>query len=140
MLTGGQKKQRVKIRKQLLIIFLMKRNVVTGDETWVNSFKSVRKLSSKIWATKNSKRPVIAKRTLGAKKILYAIFFSGEGIQVPVKKGKSVTRNCDKDVVLKKLKKKSAASTAPCPPLHLHEASAITLSKMKSREGALIFP
>ena len=37
-------------------------------------------------------RPVIAKHTLSAKNVLYAIFFSGEGIviQVPVKKGKSV--------------------------------------------------
>ena len=26
------------------------------------------------------------------------------------------------------------------PPLHLHQASAITLSKMKSNEGALVFP
>ena len=41
------------------------------------------------------------------KEVLYAIFFSGEGItiQVPVKKGKRVTGNYYKDVVLKKLKK-----------------------------------
>ena len=40
-------------------------------------------------------------------KVLYAIFFSGEGvaIKVPVKRGKSITGKYYKDVVLKKLKK-----------------------------------
>ena len=95
MLSDGQKKERVNIAKQLLKIFPKYdekkfANVVTGDETWVHYFEPVRKVSNKIWATKNSKRPVIAKCTLSAKKILYAIFFSGEGvaIQVPVKKDK----------------------------------------------------
>ena len=69
-------------------------NVITGDETWVHYIESVRKVSNKIWATKHSKRPIIAKRSLSTKKVLYAIFFSGEGvaIKVPVKKGKSITR------------------------------------------------
>ena len=45
--------------------------------------------------------------SLSTKKVLYAIFFSGEGvaIKVPVKKGKSITGKYYKDVVLKKLKK-----------------------------------
>ena len=57
---------------------------VTGYETWVRYFEPVRK----IWATKHSKRPIIAKRSVSAKKVLYAICFSGEGvaIKVPVKK------------------------------------------------------
>ena len=82
-------------------------NVVTGDETWVHYFEPVRKVSNKIWATKHSKRLIIAKGSLSTKKVLYAIFFSGEGvaIKVPVKKGKSITGNNYKDVVLKKLKK-----------------------------------
>ena len=82
-------------------------NVVTGDETWVHYFEPVRKVSNKIWATKHSKSPIIAKRSLSTKKVLYAIFFSGEGvaIKVPVKKGKSITGKYYKDVVLKKLKK-----------------------------------
>ena len=81
-------------------------NVVTGDETWVHYFEPVRKVSNKIWATKHSKRPIIAKRSLSTKTVLYAIFFSGEGvaIKVPVKKGKSITGKYYK-VVLKKLKK-----------------------------------
>ena len=54
-----------------------------------------------------AKRPIIARRSLSTKKVLYAIFFSGEGvaIKVPVKKGKSITRKYYKDIVLKKLKK-----------------------------------
>ena len=82
-------------------------NVVTGNETWVHYFEPVRKVSNKIWATKHSKRPIIAKRSLSTKKVLYAVFSSGEGvaIKVPVKKGKSITGKYYKDVVLKKLKK-----------------------------------
>ena len=64
-------------------------NVLTGDETWVHYFEPIRKVSNKIWAIKHSKHPIIAKRSLSTKKVLYAIFFSGEGIaiKVPVKKG-----------------------------------------------------
>ena len=82
-------------------------NVVTGDETWVHYFEPVRKVSNKVWATKHSKHPIIAKHSLSAKKVLYAIFFSGEGVavEVPVKKGKHITGKYYKDIVLKKLKK-----------------------------------
>ena len=111
LLTDEQKRQRVKVAKKLLQMFpkydkKQFANVVTGDETWVHYFEPVRKVSNKIWATKHSKRPIIAKRTLSTKKVLYAIF-SGEGvaIKVPVKKGKSITGKYYKDVVLKKLKK-----------------------------------
>ena len=63
-------------------------NFVTDDETWVHYFEPVRKVGNKSWATKHSQRPIIAKRSLSAKKVLYAIFFSGEGvaIKVPVKR------------------------------------------------------
>ena len=112
LLTDEQKRQRVKVAKKLLQMFpkydkKQFANVVTGDETWVHYFEPIRKVSNKIWATKHSKRPIIAKRSLSTKKILYAIFFSGEGvaIKVPVKKGKSITGKYYKDVVLKKLKK-----------------------------------
>ena len=53
LLTDGQKKQRVKIAKQLLKIFPKydaKRNVVTGHETGIHYFVPVRKVSNKIWA------------------------------------------------------------------------------------------
>ena len=86
-------------------------NVVTGDEIWVHYFEPVRKVSNKIWATKHSKRRIIAKRSLSTKKVLYAIFFSGEGvaIKVPVKKGTSITGKYYKDVVEKVL-----SETTPC--------------------------
>ena len=112
LLTDEQKRPWVKVAKKLLQMFTKYdkkqfANVVTGDETWVHYFEPVRKVSNKIWATKHSKRPIIAKRSLSTKKVLYAIFFSGEGvaIKVPVKKGKSITGKYYKDVVLKKLKK-----------------------------------
>ena len=120
LLTDEQKRQRVKVAKKLLQMFpkydkKQFANVVTGDETWVHYFEPVRKVSNKIWATKHSKRPIIAKRSLSTKKVLYAIFFSGEGvaIKVPVKKGKSITGKYYKDVVLKKLKK-VLSETTPC--------------------------
>ena len=120
LLTDEQKRQRVKVAKKLLQMFpkydkKQFANVVTGDETWVHYYEPVRKVSNKIWATKHSKRPIIAKRSLSTKKILYAIFFSGEGvaIKVPVKKGKSITGKYYKHVVLKKLKK-ILSETTPC--------------------------
>ena len=95
LLTDGQMKQRVKIARQYLKIFQNKKNanIVTGDETWVHYFESVRKVRNKICATRNSKRQVIAKRTLSAKKVLNSISFSDEGvaIQVTVKQGKCGT-------------------------------------------------
>ena len=58
-------------------------NFVTGNETWVHYFEPIRKVSNKIWAMKHSKCPIIAKRSLSAKKVLYAIF-SGEGVTIKV--------------------------------------------------------
>ena len=59
-------------------------------KNWVYYFGPVRKVSNKIWASKHSRRPIIAKRSLSAKKVWYAIFVSGEGvaIKVLVEKGK----------------------------------------------------
>ena len=62
LLTDEQKRQRVKVAKKLLQMFpkydkKQFANVVTGNETWVNYFEPVRKVSNKIWATKHSKRP-----------------------------------------------------------------------------------
>ena len=65
-------------------------NVVTGDENWVYYCEPVRKFSNKIWASKHSRLQIIAKRSLSARKVWYAIFFSGEGvaIKVPMENGK----------------------------------------------------
>ena len=73
------------------------------------------RLALKFWATKHRKRPIIAKRSLSAKKVLYAIYFSGEGvaIEVLVEKCKSIIGKYYNDVVMKKLKKILSATT-PC--------------------------
>ncbi len=70
-------------------------------------FEPVRKVWNKVWATKNSRRPTVAKRTQSVKKVLYAIFFTdtGLGVQIPVPKGRSVTGRFYRDVVLKRVEK-----------------------------------
>ena len=81
-------------------------NVVTGDENWIYYFQPVRKFSNKIWTSKHSRRPIIAKRSLSARKFWYAIFFSGEGvaIKVPMKMATNITVMHYKDIVLEKPK------------------------------------
>ena len=74
LLTEEQNRQQVKVAKRLLQMFQFcdKKqfgNVVTGDENWVYYFQPVRKVSNKVWATKHSRRPIIAKRSLSAKKV-----------------------------------------------------------------------
>ena len=102
-------------------------------------------------ATKHSKRPIIAKRSLSAKKVLYAIFFSGEGvaIKVPLKKGKSITRKYYKDVVLKKLKKyyqkrRLATGFKHVPLLHnnapAHTSTIVTAYLKKAKVTVLPHP
>ena len=89
LLTDEQKRQRVKVAKKLLQMFpKYDKKQFSGDETWVHYYEPVRKVSNKTWATKHSKHPIIAKRSLGAKKVLYAIIVSGQGvaIKVPVKR------------------------------------------------------
>ena len=89
-------------------------NVVAGDENRVYYFELVRKVSNKISATKHSIRPIIVKRSLSARKVGCAIFFSGErvAIKVLVENGKNITGKYYKDIVLEKLKKIS--ETTPC--------------------------
>ena len=72
LLTDEQNRQRVKEAKKLLQMFQtcdkkQFANVVTGDDTCVYYFEHVRKVSNKIWATKHSKRPIVAKRSLSAR-------------------------------------------------------------------------
>ena len=45
---------------------------------------SIRKVRNKNWATKHSRRTVIAKRSLSARKVWYALFFSGDGVAIKV--------------------------------------------------------
>ena len=112
LLTNEQKRKRVLIAKKLLKLYpkfdrRVFADIVTGDETWVHFFEPQRKMNNKIWATKQGRRPVIAKRLLSAKKIMMAIFFNINGpvIQIAVPKGRSVTGKFYKCKVLKKLRK-----------------------------------
>ena len=61
------------------------------------------KVRNKIWATKNTKRPYTAKRTMSFQKLMYVIFFSTQGppIQIAVPKGRGVTGKFYRDKVLK---------------------------------------
>ena len=94
LLTDKQNRQRVKMAKKLLQTYDKKQfaNAVTGNESsWVHYFDPVGKISNKIWSTKHSRLPIIAARSLSARKVWYVIFFSGEGvaIKVPIEKGKT---------------------------------------------------
>ena len=85
LLTDEQNRQWDKAGKNMLQMFQtcdkkQFANVVTGDENWIYYFEPVRKFSNKIWASKHSRRPIIAKRSLSARKVWYAIFFFGEGV------------------------------------------------------------
>ena len=98
LLTDEQNRQRIKVAKKMLQMFYtcdkkQFANVVTGDENWVYYFQPVREFSNKIMASKHSRRPIIAKRSLSARKVWYAIFFSGEGVAInmPMKNGKNIT-------------------------------------------------
>ena len=68
-------------------------NIVTGDETWVHCFEPQRKIDNKIWATRNARRPVIAKMTISVKKAMLTVFFDINGpiIQISVPRGRTVT-------------------------------------------------
>jgi hypothetical protein len=65
-----------------------------------------RKIHNKIWATKGSQIPCIAKRTMRVEKAMYVIFFTNQGpaIQVAVPKDKSANAKFYKVKVLYKLK------------------------------------
>ena len=68
-------------------------NIVTGDVTRVNIFEPQKRIDNKIWATRNARRPDIAKRTLSVKRVMLAIFFyiNGSIVQVSVPRGQTVT-------------------------------------------------
>ena len=75
LLTDEQKKTRVTEAKKLLKMYpkYSKKafdNIVPVDETWVYYFELKRKVANRIWATKNARRPNIAKPIRTVKKVL----------------------------------------------------------------------
>ena len=111
VLTDEQNRQRVKVAKKMLQMYQtcdkkQFADVVTGDENWVYYFEPVRKFSNKIWASKHSRLPINAKRSLCARKVWYAIFFSGEGVAIKGRRkmAKNITVKHYNDIVLEKPK------------------------------------
>ena len=112
LLSDDQKRARVAYAKKMLKLypnFDKKKiaNIVIGDETWIHFYEPQRKVKNKIWATKATRRPCIARRTTSVKKVMYAVFFSMQGpeIKIAVPEGKGVTGKFYRDKVLKKLKR-----------------------------------
>ena len=107
LLDSKQKYDRVKKAKKILQTFSKYDQnkfsaFVTGDETWIHYFEPKLKSANRVWATRNGRRPVIAKRTMSVKKVMYVMFFTNKGkaLQIVVPKGKSVTAKFYKNVVL----------------------------------------
>ena len=75
-------------------------SLITSDETCVHFNEPV---DNRIWVLKHVERPSIAKQTLTAKKVLYAIFFrnSGPHKQIAVPKVRDMSGSFYKNVVLK---------------------------------------
>lgn len=112
LLTDKQKRVRLQTARKLLKMFPKYErkqfsDIITGDETWVHFFEPTRKINNKIWATKNCRRPTIAKRLISSKKAMFVIFFDIRGpvMQLAVPNRRSVTGVFYRDTVLKKLKK-----------------------------------
>ncbi len=84
VLTPGQKDERVETAAYLLRRFkrmgksaMLK--IVTGDETRVHYFEPRRKEQNKVWVPKGDHSLQVAKREQTKDKVMYAIFFNGEG-------------------------------------------------------------
>ena len=81
--------------------------LVTCNETWVYFYEPKRKCSNRVCATRNVKRPIVAKRARTFKKIMYVIFFDSKGtmLQIPVTRGKTITAKFYRNIALRTLKK-----------------------------------
>ena len=95
LLTPEQKKDRVEKASVLLSRLKNRdsrrlREVVTGDETWLYFFEPDYKLNNKIWVGENNERPVVARQSRSARRVMYALFFDSDGIVARV----SVPENC----------------------------------------------
>ena len=68
-------------------------NSVDSEVTWVCYFETKLKCHNRIWATKNGRCSINAKRTRMVKKVLYVIFFDNKDpvMQIPGPKGRTVS-------------------------------------------------
>ena len=63
-------------------------NVIVGEESWIQYYELHRKVSNRVWLTKNTRSHCNATRITSAKKVMYAILYTTKGlaIQVPIPK------------------------------------------------------
>jgi histone-lysine N-methyltransferase SETMAR len=130
LLTPAQKEERVETSRSLLSRFRrMGKNsflrVVTGDETWVHYFEPKRKQQNMVWIAEGDHPPQMAKRERTRDKVMYAIFFNGDGpiAQIPTPPGRTITGNYYSDSVLPYVQKQYTAKH-PNEPLRLHHDNA----------------
>ena len=82
-------------------------NEETYDESWMHYFEPHRKISNQVWLSKMQEGHCIAKRITSVKKVMYAIFFTPNGlaIEVSIPKGKSMNTRFYRNKVLRKFVK-----------------------------------
>src|SRR4051794_8393039 len=68
------------------------RDIVTGDETYVLYYEQTTRQKSKVWVPVGSDRPVRVKSSAHMNKVLYAVFFTIDGLlaQIPSPEGHTV--------------------------------------------------
>ena len=110
LLADEQKQSRVRLASQVIEKYDKRdphrlEEIVTGDETWIYHFQPDSKAKNKVWVSSEGDRPVIACRCKTSNRMLYAIFFDSKGpvLQIPVKKGSSVTGKFYRESVLTQL-------------------------------------
>lgn len=98
VLSPAQKQERVETATSLLNRFRRMGNsamldITTGDETWIHYYEPKRKQQNMVWIAEGEHPPQIAKRERTRDKVMYAIFFNGNGpiAQIPVPSGSTVT-------------------------------------------------
>lgn len=103
VLTDENKKNRVEISKQLLeILDNGLKNIITGDETWFHFYTVPSKELNKTWVKGGENRLQIARTARNAKKRMFCVFFSIEGVvaRIVVPKGQTLNGTFYKKNVL----------------------------------------
>ena len=113
LLNEEQKYTHVRTARKLLKRFLrydqkLFMNVVIYDESWMHFFEPHRKINNRVWLTKMQEGLVLPKGLpVLKKKVMYAIFFTPNGlaIQVSIPKGTSMNTRFYRNKVLRKFVK-----------------------------------